>query len=236
MRTARGAVYLLREVAEALAAYGSDVALARAQHAAYAAALPETLTLPADPSLPDGCFVEDTAVLEGERALLTRMGSPARRPESAAVGERLAALGVEVTRMAPPATLDGGDVLRIGDRVYVGLSRRTNRAGIRALEHFLGRTCTPVPVERCLHLKTACTAVAEGTVLLNPAWVDRAPFADLEVIEVEDPNALVTPDVCLVASAATAERAPGPVRLLDISEFEKAGGGLTCLSLPLAAR
>ncbi|MHC4134966.1 MAG: dimethylarginine dimethylaminohydrolase family protein [Planctomycetota bacterium] len=232
MQTGRAPVHLVRGVSDALASYGSDVARARRQHAAYREALGETVALPEDPRLADCCFVEDTAVVEGARALVTRMGSPARRPESVAVADFLAGHGFRITRMAPPATLDGGDVLRVGPRVYVGLSSRTNRAGMRVLEEFLGRPCTPVPVARCLHLETACTALDEETVLLNPAWVDRALFDGLAILEADDPNVLVAGGVCLAASPATAARVPG-ARLLDISEFSKADGGLTCLSLRL---
>jgi dimethylargininase len=232
MRTGRAPVHLVRGVSEALAAYGCDVARARRQHAAYCAALGETVALPADPALADCCFVEDNAVLDGDRALIPRLGAPARRPECVAVARFLAERGYAITRMAPPATLDGGDVLRVGERVYVGLSARTNLAGARALEAFLGRPCTPVPVERCLHLKTACTALDRETVLLNPAWVDRERFAGLTVVEAADPNVLVAGGTRLAASPATAAAVPG-ARLLDISEFSKADGGLTCLSLRL---
>jgi len=232
MRTGRAPVHLVRGVSGALASSGCDVARARRQHAAFREALGDTAALPEDPRLADCCFVEDTAVVEGERALITRMGSPARRPECVAVAGFLAGQGLEITHMAPPATLDGGDVLRVGERVYVGRSSRTNRAGVRVLEEFLGRPCTPVPVERCLHLKTACTALDERTVLLNPEWVDREFFAGLAIVETADPNVLVVGGTCLVASPATAAAAPG-ARLLDISEFQKADGGLTCLSLRL---
>lgn len=225
-------VHLVRGVSDALASYGCDVALARRQRAAYREALGETVMLPDDPQLADCCFVEDTAVIDADRALITHMGSPACRPECVAVAGFLAERGFEIIRMAPPATLDGGDVLRVGKRVYVGLSSRTNRDGARALEGFLGRPCTPVPVERCLHLKTACTALDEETVVLNPRWVDRTLFAGLTVLEADDPNVLVAGTVRLAASRATAESVPG-ARLLDISEFQKADGGLTCLSLRL---
>ncbi len=226
------ATWLVRGVSESLAAYGCDVARARRQHAAYCEALGGTVALPADPQLPDCCFVEDTCVIDADRALITHMGAPQRRPECVAVAGFLAEQGYAITNMAPPATLDGGDVLRVGERVFVGLSSRTNRAGVEALEEFLGRSCTPVPVERCLHLKTACTALDEETVLLNPAWVDPTPFHDLTVIEAADPNVLVANDRCLVASEATAALVPG-ARLLDISEFQKADGGLTCLAVRL---
>ena len=232
MGTGSAPVYLVRGVSDALSSYGCDVALARRQHAAYREALGETVALPEDPRLADCCFVEDTAVVEGDRALITHMGAPARRPECVAVAGFLAEQGLSITRMAPPATLDGGDVLRVGARVFVGLSSRTNRGGVRTLEAFLGRPCTAVPVARCLHLKTACTALDEETVLLNPAWVDREPFAGLAVLEADDPNVLVAGGVCLAASPATAVQVPG-ARLLDISEFQKADGGLTCLSVRL---
>lgn len=226
------ATHLVRGVSDDLAAYGCDVERARRQHRAYCEALGATIALPADPHLADCCFVEDTCVVDGNRVLITRMGSPERRPESVLVAAFFSEEGYEITRMAPPATLDGGDVLRVGRSVFVGLSSRTNRAGVEALEEFLGRPCTPVPVERCLHLKTACTALDDRTVLLNPAWVDPTPFRDLTVIEAADPNVLVANDRCLVASEATAALVPG-ARLLDISEFQKAAGGLTCLAVRL---
>jgi dimethylargininase len=224
--------WLVRGVSEALASYGADVARARRQHAAYGEALGETVALPDDPHLADCCFVEDTCVIDGDRALIARLGAPARRPECVAVADFLAARGFRLTRMAPPATLDGGDVLRVGERVYVGLSSRTNLSGARALEEWLGKPCRHVPVKRCLHLKTACTALDGETVLLNPAWVDPAPFAGLTIVAADDPNVLVAGDVVLAASPATAARVPGAC-LLDISEFQKADGGLTCLALRL---
>ncbi|MHC4971933.1 MAG: dimethylarginine dimethylaminohydrolase family protein [Planctomycetota bacterium] len=232
MGTGRAPIYLVRGVSDGLASYGCDVARARRQHAAYREALGETVALPEDPLLADCCFVEDTCVIDAGRALITHLGAPARRTECVAVTGFLEERGFEITRMAPPATLDGGDVLRVGEKVYVGLSSRTNISGVRSLEEFLGQTCTPVPVARCLHLKTACTALDGESVVLNPRWVDRTLFAGLTVLEADDPNVLVAGDLRLAASPATAERVPG-ARLLDISEFQKADGGLTCLSLRL---
>ena len=233
---------ILRDVADTLATYGSDAARAREQHAAYAAALTqdgvETIVMEADPALADCCFIEDNAVLHGGRALLTSMGAPWRRAETAAVGKRLASLGFDVVEMGPPATLEGGDVLRTARRAFVGLSTRTNEAGVRVLQEFLGAECVPVLVADCIHLKTACTEAAEGVLVLNPRWVDRSAFADHEIIEVEGgANTLQLNGTCLVSAAhpETAallrERAIA-VTSLDISEFEKAEGGLTCLLLP----
>ena len=206
---------ILREVSDAIAVYGVDPARARAQHAAYAEALGiETTVLPADPALPDGCFVEDTAVVDGARALICRLGFAARRPECDAI--RAALRGFELVEMDPPATLEGGDVLRAGGRVYVGLSRRTNEGGAGALEDFLEREVVRIPIERCLHLKSAVTEAGEGVLFLNPARVDPAHFDGFEIVPRPDPNVVVIGGARIEA---------------DLSEFVKADGCATCLSL-----
>ena len=237
MRTERAGVhrYLMRQVSDALSAYGSDVALARKQHAAYAAALrdagAEAELLAADPRQADCCFVEDNVIVAGKRALLTWMGREDRRPESDAVAAGLEALGYEIVRMTPPATLEGGDVLAVAGRLFVGRSGRTNAAGVRALEEFAGISCVTVPVERCLHLKTAVTEAAPGLLLVNPAWVDPSAFAGLETRPAAHPNVLRVGNLTLVSSPETAAALPDlETRLLEISEFQKADAGLTCLS------
>lgn len=214
----------MREVADALAMYGSDVDLARKQHRAYAEALGcEIVMLEAEHDLADCCFVEDTVVVDGSRALITRMGFVERRPETLAVEKKLRELGYEIVGMEAPATLEGGDVLRLGDEVFVGLSARTNAAGADALDAFLGRPCTRVPIERCLHLKSAVTEVA-----INPAWVDPAPFAAYGLVESERPSGLRVGDRVLASDPNVSGAAS-----VDISEFEQADGGLTCLSVLL---
>ena len=223
----------MRKVSDALAMYGSDVDLAQQQQRAYAKALGcEIVWIEAEDDLADCCFIEDTAIVENGRALLTNMGFPERRLESYAVRDKLKQLGFEITEMRHPATLDGGDVLRIGDAAFVGLSGRTNEAGAAALEEFLGRPCTRVPVRRCLHLKSGVTAISDNAVLLHPDRIDPTAFDRYRILEADDPSALLLPDKVLVASHENADRVPGAV-LLDVSEFQQADGGLTCLSILL---
>ena len=215
---------VVRDVSDAMAAYGCDVERARAQHENYIAQFPgEVVRIPADPALPDCCFVEDTAVIENGRALITRMGWDKRRPETPAVRDTLRDLGLDIVEMDAPATVDGGDVLRIGTTTWVGLSARTNEEGVRGLESFLGRPCIRVPVTRCLHLKSAVTEYTEGRVLLNPRWIDPAPFG--KHVATTSPNAVKLPDSCLVGDPSL------DGTFVDTSEFEKADGSLTCLSL-----
>jgi dimethylargininase len=224
-----------------------DLARAAAQHASYERALERlgytVLRLDADDDLPDAVFVEDAAVVLDELAVVARPGAASRRAETLAVCEALASLR-RISRIVPPGTLDGGDVLRVGRRLFVGRSGRTNEEGcrqLRALAGPLGYAVEPVPVDGCLHLKSAVTAVAPGTLLINPAWVAPRAFADFELIEVDarEPhaaNALLAGTSVLYADGFphTTERllAAGiDVRLLDLSEIAKAEGAVTCCSL-----
>lgn len=225
-----------------------DAARARRQHEGYRARLEEggftTRLLPADEAHPDCAFIEDTAVLLGGAALVTRPGHPSRRGEVTGVAAALAG-SAAVTRMEAPAALDGGDVLRVGQRLFVGVSERTNPAGREALERFaapLGWEVVVVPLHGVLHLKSAATALDEGTVLVFPGTVLPDAFAGLSVVPVEgsDPeaaNVLRLPDGRILVAAhlpqsAAAVRAAGfaPVPC-EVSEFARADGGLTCLSL-----
>jgi dimethylargininase len=140
-----------------------------------------------------------------------------------------------------PATLEGGDVLRIGRRLLVGRSCRTNAAGIEALARItdrLGYTVEAVPVRGCLHLKTACTALPDGRLLVNPAWVTLGGYATIEIAE-DEPWAANIALVNGQVLASAAQRRTNvrlrdlgwPVYEVDISEFAKAEGGVTCLSL-----
>jgi dimethylargininase len=151
-----------------------------------------------------------------------------------------------LVRIQPPATLEGGDVLRLGRTLYVGLSRRTNAAGVAALTELIaphGYRVVPVPVHGCLHLKTACTAVGDATLLGNSAWIDRTPFTGVEWIEVPatEPNGgnalRIGSTVCLSSSFPRTADLLGArgctVRTVAIDEFEKAEAGMTCLSLLL---
>lgn len=228
-----------------------DVAAAREQHAEYRARLEESgfrlVVVPADEDHPDCPFVEDIAVALGGDALVSRPGHPARRGEVGPVAEALAGL-CSVTMMEEPATLDGGDVLRIGDVIYVGRSGRTNAGGVTRLMGWAGRlgfTVVPVDVIGVLHLKSAVTAVDETTVLLAPGMVDEVPLTDLRTIVIagEDPHAAnvvrLADGVVLVSDAGMAAQiAELGYRAVtcDVSEFAKSDGGLTCLSIRLRDR
>jgi dimethylargininase len=226
-----------------------DLALARRQHEAYVAAMagcgwrPQDVP-PAD-DCPDSVFVEDTVVVCGGLAVLTRPGAPERRPEVDAVAAAVRELGLTVASIEPPGTLDGGDVLQVGSTVYVGTGGRTNAEGVRQLGALLsgvGRTCVPVPLRAVLHLKSAVTALPDGTCLVWPDGVDPERFP--HAIEVPEPaGAHVVPlggeDVLIAASAPrTAELVAGlgyrPV-VVDITEFERLEGCVTCLSVLVPA-
>ena len=222
---------------------------AAGQHAEYCALLrhrgAEVLTLPACEEFPDCCFVEDAGVLLDEILIVPRMGAASRRGETREV-EKLFARTREVARMCAPATLDGGDVLldTASRRLFVGLSRRTNAAGVEALANFtrpFGYRVTPIEVMGSLHLTTACSLIDEETVILNSHWVDERPFAGMRILRAfeDEPWAANTlragAAVCVEAGAPrTAElvsRQHPDIEVLDISEFRKAEGSLTCLSL-----
>jgi dimethylargininase len=228
-----------------------DAARAREQHAGYRRLLTDcgaaVIELPADESAPDCCFVEDTTVVVDELAVQTPVGAVSRRGEAAAVGR---ALGPHrrIVSLPLPATLDGGDVLRMGRRVFVGLSTRTNALGVTGLKQVLaplGYDVVPVEVRESLHLKSGVTALDDETVLANTAWFDTAPFDGLRILPVhpEEPFAanILRLGRVLCAHAGfprTLERVDtwgGDVRTVDISELLKAEAGMTCLSLVFEA-
>ncbi len=234
-----------------------DVALAQAQHAEYRQALAAAgLTvevLPADERYPDGCFVEDTAVIAGGRAVICRPGAASRRGEEAAVAACLAGR-LPLARIVAPGTLDGGDVIIAPDRVLVGRSARTNAAGIAQLavalanpqgvERPAGLASLPVhavPVNGYLHLKSAATYIGHETVLAVAAYADHPTFAGLDVLavpaeEAYAADALGIGDYVILPAGyprvAAMLRACGFTILpVPVSEFAKADGGVTCLSL-----
>ena len=224
-----------------------DLEGARAQHRAYEQALHglgcTIQRLPADDTMPDSVFIEDTAIVVDETAVVTRPGAVSRRGEVMAVADALRAHR-RLICLEAPATLDGGDVLIVGRTVFVGRTARTNENGIvqlrRALEPF-GYRVTAVPVERCLHLKSAVTALDDDVLLMNPAWVDPAAFPGFARIDVDpgEPagaNILRVEGRLLYADGFPRTRdrlvASGfdPV-LVDASELAKAEGAVTCCSL-----
>jgi len=226
-----------------------DVRLAEAQHEAYERALAKlgcwVLSLPAEPDLPDAVFVEDTAVVVDEVAVITCPGAGSRREETASVAAVLAKYR-PVVAIEAPGTLDGGDVLRLGRRFHVGLTGRTNREGIAQLAALVAPhdyTVEAVPVRGCLHLKSAVTQVAPDAVLVNPSWVDADAFPQHTRILVhpDEPfaaNALMIGDSVIYPEAfphtARQLEATGiRVFAVDVSELAKAEGAVTCCSLIL---
>jgi dimethylargininase len=227
-----------------------DVPRARAEHDAYEATLRElgcrVERLPAGPDVPDSVFIEDTAVVLDELAVITRPGAASRRPETAAVAEKVRSLR-PVAAILAPGTLDGGDVLLIGRRLFVGAGYRSNDAGIaqlRAIVGSQGYTVEPVTFDGCLHLKSAVSLVADDLVLINPAWVDAGQFAPLRVLEI-DPREPFAANALRVGGAVVfpaehvhtlrrLQAAGLDVRPVPAGELAKAEGGVTCCSLLLA--
>jgi dimethylargininase len=217
------------------------------QHAAYCQTLCEcgatVVTLDVNCDLPDCCFVEDTAVVLDEVAILTPMGTESRRGEPAGIEPELRKYR-EVVRIELPSTLEGGDVLHAGRTLLVGVTARTNRAGIEALAAIAGRygyRVVPVSVKGCLHLQTAVTALDDETLLVNPRWLDVRELSGFDFVHVPagEPWAanvgrVGTSIVAAAAHSRTADLIRGrgyEVRTVVVSEFAKAEGGVTCLSL-----
>ncbi|MEU6889696.1 dimethylargininase [Streptomyces viridosporus] len=227
---------------------GVDVDRATEQWEAYGEALRthgwETVEVAPADDCPDSVFVEDTVVMYRNVALIARPGAESRRGETAGVEEAVASLGCSVNRVREPGTLDGGDVLKIGDTVYVGRGGRTNAAGVqqvRAAFEPLGARVVAVPVAKVLHLKSAVTALPDGTVVGHLPNVDAPSLFPRFLPVPEESGAhvvLLGGDKLLMASSApkTAELLSDlghePV-LVDIGEFEKLEGCVTCLSVRL---
>jgi dimethylargininase len=224
-----------------------DIHRARVQHSAYVDALHEcgchVVRLPDLDSQPDSVFVEDTAIVLDEIAIVTRPGAPSRLGEIASVAAELERHR-PVVRIRAPATLDGGDVLRIGRVLYVGASSRSSSDGVsqlRAAAAPSGYSVVPVALAGCLHLKTAVTAVAPDLLLVNPSWVDCTAFGSMRRIEIapDEPfaaNALlirqhVIYDSGFPRTSVLVRQAGINVLTVDVSELAKAEGGVTCSSI-----
>lgn len=224
-----------------------DLDRACSQHREYEECLVslgcELLSLPADPDLPDSVFVEDTAIVLDEAAVITRPGAAVRRAETDTIARELMRFR-PLGRIQSPATLDGGDVLRAGRALFVGMSSRSNAAAVGQLSDFvrpLGYSVKGIPIHDCLHLKSAVTAVADDTLLINGSWVDRKEFREYRLIEVDpaEPwgaNALRIGDTVIHAASFPRtrdrlERHGLAVRTVDLSEMAKAEGAITCCSL-----
>ena len=224
-----------------------DIALAHRQHESYEAALIKLGVridhLPPEDAYPDAVFVEDVALVLDEIAIITAPGAASRIGEAESMARAVGKYR-PVKHLSAPATLDGGDVVRIGKTLYVGLSSRTNQLGIDqlgALLSPLGYTVLGVEVEGALHLKTACTYAGRGILLANPEWAATNIFRDVEVfpVDAEEPwggSVLAINDSLVIAASFPRTRAKLEARGLtvvavDLSELQKAEGGPTCLSI-----
>jgi len=224
-----------------------DVAKASEQHRGYQALLAElgatVVSLPAEPDYPDSVFVEDPAVVVEEVAIMTRMGAASRRGESQSLASALQAYR-PLEWLREPATLEGGDVMRLGRTIYVGVSHRTNLAGIRQLADKLnprGYTVLPVEVRGALHLKSACCPLGDDAILVNREWLEIETLAPYRLIDVAAGEAraanvlavggsVVVPE-CFPRTAEKLDQEGFRVRTLDVSELMKAEAGVTCCSL-----
>jgi dimethylargininase len=224
-----------------------DIERARAQHAEYETALKHlglaVLSLPEEPTLADSVFVEDTALVLDECAIILRPGADSRKPETESIAKVLAPYRKLFTIQAP-ARVDGGDILRVGKQIYVGLSSRSDTNAIEQIQDFLqpyGYEVHAAMANGCLHLKSAVTQVAEDTLLINPAWTDKKNFAGMKFIEIDpsEPsaaNALLIGDTILFPKAFPKTRkklADAGIKIVDVDvdELAKAEGALTCCSL-----
>lgn len=226
-----------------------DIDKAIAQHEAYEACLRSlsvrVISLPALEEHPDAVFVEDPAIVLDEVAVITTMGAASRRGERPSLAAALAEFR-PVIHMRDPGRLEGGDVMRVGRDLYIGLSARTERSGVDQLREILtpyGYRVAAMELRDCLHLKSACCCVGEDTILINRAWVDSAPLERYRLIEIapEEPwaaNVLHVGESLVMADAfprttAILRAAGFDVRTVDVSELMKAESGVTCSSLIL---
>ena len=227
-----------------------DVAKAVAEHACYEDALRSlgatVVHAPPEPTLPDAVFVEDAALVFAETAVMTRPGAPVRRREVESMAKVLSAYR-PLFAIQAPGTLDGGDVMAVGRKIYVGLSSRTSHEGIAQLDQHLsewGYEVIPVPVTGCLHLKSAVTQVADNLLLINDRWVSPECFGSMGTVTVapgepDAANALLigTSVIYPTHHPATAERLDrAGVRVVPVpcGELAKAEGGVTCCSVVFA--
>ncbi len=224
-----------------------DTGLALQQHQQYRSALSslgcEIVIVPTEPGLADSVFIEDTAMVLDEIAVLCRPGAASRGPEVGGV-EGVLQQYRTLASIQPPGTLDGGDLLRIGKVIYAGLSTRSNQSGIEQLRRTVadyGFSVKTVETTKCLHLKSAVSEVAPGLLLINPDWISRPAFRHCELIDVDKEEAraanalLVGRNVIYPSSfPRTMEKLVNggiDVTLVDVSELQKAEGAVTCCSL-----
>jgi dimethylargininase len=226
-----------------------DLRRAREQHQQYENALKsigcEVISLPELPDLPDSVFVEDTAIILDEAAIITNPGAVSRRPEIDSIAEVLQPYR-KLIHIQSPATVDGGDVLVVGKTIYVGLSSRSNLGAIEQMQNALkdfGYQVVGVEITGCLHLKSAMTMVSNDTLLINPDWVDKSLFGGMNFIEIDETepsaaNGLLISDVVIYPTNFPKTQKKLEVNgiklvLVEADELAKAEGAVTCCSLIL---
>jgi len=224
-----------------------DYELALRQHDEYCAPLSrcgvEIKRLSINLDYPDSCFVEDTAIVVDELAVITSPGAESRRGETAAIKSELAKYK-ETVSISLPATIDGGDVLRVEKELFVGLSNRTNAQGIEELARILkpfDYRVYPVKLTDCLHLKSAVTALNDETLIINPHWIDLEPFKKFRLLYTPEDEPWAANSLCVgnriflqagfPRMAEIVQKLHEDIEILNISEFQKAEAALTCLSI-----
>jgi dimethylargininase len=224
-----------------------DVGRARQQHQQYQSVLSKmgcaVVAVPTKPGLPDSVFIEDTALVLDEVAVLCRPGAESRRAEVAGVESVLRQFR-DLVSIQTPGTLDGGDLLVVGKIIFAGLSTRSNKSGIEQLQRIVadyGFSVISVETTECLHLKSAVSEVAPGLLLINPKWIEKSLFEEYELLDVDKDeahgaNALLVGQGLIYPTSfpRTADKlmARGiDVTLVDVSELQKAEGAVTCCSL-----
>lgn len=220
---------------------------ARAQHAEYIQALVRlgchVIELPEEPDLPDSVFVEDTAIILPEVAVITRPGADSRKPETESIARALSPYRL-LAHLSAPATLDGGDALVLGKHIYVGLSTRSNAQAVEQLNDLLGKygyTVHGIELTDCLHLKTAVTRIDDKTLLINKQWADSSPFNGFDLIEVDASEPFAANCLPINGQILYPAAFPKTQRKLEekgfrvinvrLDELAKAEGAVTCCSL-----
>ncbi len=225
-----------------------DHALALVQHEAYVAALRgcglEVTVLPADEKYPDSTFIEDTALLTPKCAIITNPGALSRRGETAEIKKVLGDYYSDIEKVREPGKVDGGDIMMTGSHYYIGLSGRTNKDGARQVIGYLekhGMTGSTVKMGRILHLKTGVSYLERNNLAAGGIFLQSAEFANFKKLKIDDDesyaaNCIWVNDKVLVPKGypkakKTIEEAGYSTIELDMSEFRKLDGGLSCLSL-----
>jgi dimethylargininase len=229
-----------------------DTDLALQQHQHYQSVLSslgcEIVIVPTEPGLADSVFIEDTAMVLDEIAVLCRPGAASRLQEVVGVRGVLQQYRT-LASIDAPGTLDGGDLLRVGKIIYAGLSTRSNQSGIEQLRGIVadyGYSVKTVETAKCLHLKSAVSAIAPGSLLINPDWISKSAFGDCELIDVDQEEARAANALLVEQSVIYPSSFPRTLDKLvargisvipvDLSELQKAEGAVTCCSLIFSTR